>query len=154
MELTQNFIKAKQPCAAGYRWYIRNRHNGTDYQHLLDSLVREGRITDANWLLDNFGPTDTVLEADDIEDDALIFAGMVDLCHQTAMADDEQAVDVGLTTGQVVQDGAKAVGVNTGGSRIGFDLPAVVQLGRRIARWRSDRCMRAHGEAERDTRAG
>lgn len=47
MELTQNFVKAKRPCADGYRWYIRNRHSGTDYQHLLDSLVREGRIGDA-----------------------------------------------------------------------------------------------------------
>lgn len=75
MELTQNFVKAKRPCADGYRWYIRNRHNGTDYQHVLDSLVREGRVTDAIWLVDSFGPTDAVLEADAIEADALVFAG-------------------------------------------------------------------------------
>lgn len=52
MELTQNFIKAKRPCASGYRWYVRNRDGGTDYQHLLDGLVRDGRITDACWLLE------------------------------------------------------------------------------------------------------
>ncbi|MDE4926658.1 hypothetical protein PQH03_18680 [Ralstonia insidiosa] len=71
-----------------------------------------------------------------------------------AVAHDKQAVEVDITVGKIVQDGAKALGIEVGGGRAGFDLPAVVQLGWRIALWRSDRCVRAHGEAERDTRAG
>ncbi|MFX7507200.1 hypothetical protein ABTJ37_23055, partial [Acinetobacter baumannii] len=61
MELTQNFVKAKRPCADGYKWFLRNRHDGSDYQRLLDALVDAGRIGDACWLLDQFGPTDAVL---------------------------------------------------------------------------------------------
>lgn len=39
MELTQNFVKAKLPCADGYKWFLRHRHKGSDYQRLLDALV-------------------------------------------------------------------------------------------------------------------
>jgi len=30
MEITKSFVKAKRPCADGFRWYIRNRRAGGD----------------------------------------------------------------------------------------------------------------------------
>ena len=47
MELSQNFLRAKSPCAAGFRWFVRNRHDGNDYQRVLDALVGDGRVEDA-----------------------------------------------------------------------------------------------------------
>lgn len=77
MELTQRFVKAKRPCADGYRWFLRHQRDGADYQTLLDALVQEGRIDDACWLLDQFGATDTVLEVDNLDADAVVFAGKI-----------------------------------------------------------------------------
>ncbi|KAA9159571.1 hypothetical protein F3K36_29265, partial [Delftia sp. BR1] len=77
MELSQNFLRAKSPCAAGFRWFVRNRHDGNDYQRVLDALVGDGRVEDARWLMNQFGPTDAVLEVDHLEADALVFAGSV-----------------------------------------------------------------------------
>lgn len=77
MELSQNFLRAKSPCAAGFRWFVRNRHDGNDYQRVLDALVSDGRVEDARWLMNQFGPTDAVLEVDHLEADALVFAGSV-----------------------------------------------------------------------------
>lgn len=75
MELTQKFVKSKRPCADGYRWFIRHRERGSDYQQLLDALVRDGRVEDACWLLSQFGPTDAVLTLDEVQAEALVFAG-------------------------------------------------------------------------------
>ena len=76
-DITRQFIRAKQPCADGYRWYLRRQEGASNYQALLDDLVREGRVEDACWMLDQFGPTNDVLEVDHLEADALVFAGSV-----------------------------------------------------------------------------
>lgn len=77
MELTQNFLRGKNPCAMGYRWFVRNNLSGGDYQAAMDTQVAAGRIEDARWLLQNFGPTHAVLEVDHLEADNLVFAGTV-----------------------------------------------------------------------------
>jgi hypothetical protein len=77
MELSQNLIKAKRPCADGYKWFLRNRDDGSDYQRLLDALVRADRVADACWLLQQFGPTDAVLMLNALDAKALVFAGTV-----------------------------------------------------------------------------
>lgn len=77
MEFSKDFLKAKSPCAAGFRWFIRHQHEGKDYQLLLDNLVRDGRIEDACWLLSQFGPTDAELHLEHLEAEALVFAGSV-----------------------------------------------------------------------------
>jgi hypothetical protein len=76
MDISKDFIKAKRPCADGYRWYVRH---GQDhgYQDILDALVDDGRVDDALWLLDKFGPTDTVLTVQTLGAHALVFAGEV-----------------------------------------------------------------------------
>ena len=76
-DITRQFLRAKQPCADGYRWYLRRQEGASNYQALLDNLVREGRVEDACWMLDQFGPTNDVLEVDHLEADALVFAGSV-----------------------------------------------------------------------------
>ena len=76
-DITRQFIRAKQPCADGYRWYLRRQEGASNYQALLDDLVREGRVEDACWMLDQFGPTNDVLDVDHLEADALVFAGSV-----------------------------------------------------------------------------
>ncbi|MEX8194135.1 hypothetical protein [Comamonas guangdongensis] len=75
MELTQNFLRGKNPCAMGYRWFVRNNLAGGDYQAAMDTQVAAGRVEDARWLLQNFGATNTVLEVEHLEADNLVFAG-------------------------------------------------------------------------------
>ena len=58
MQLTKKFVKAKNPCAGGYKWFLRDHNGQGDYQAVLDALVADGRVGDACWLLDQFGPTD------------------------------------------------------------------------------------------------
>ena len=76
--ITRNFIRAKRPCADGYRWLLRRPEADSNYQTLLDDLVRDGRVNDACWLLDQFGPTDDVLQVNHLLADALVFAGTVE----------------------------------------------------------------------------
>lgn len=78
-DITKNFVKAKRPCADGFRWFIRHHHEGSNYQELLDALVAAGRVNDACWLLDQFGPTDGVLEVDSLGADAIVFAGTLEV---------------------------------------------------------------------------
>jgi len=79
MELTKTFVKAKRPCADGFRWFLRHHQDGAGYQQLLDALVADGRVDDACWLLAQFGPTDAVLELDSLEAEALVFAGTLEV---------------------------------------------------------------------------
>src|SRR5687768_15159372 len=79
MDLTKSLIRAKSPCAAGFRWFVRHHEDRGDYQELLDSLVAAGRIDDACWLLSQFGPTNAVLSVDAIEAQAVVFAGTIEV---------------------------------------------------------------------------
>lgn len=67
MDLTQHFIKTKQPCADGFRWFLRHHKDGSSYQDLLDALVDAGRVNDACWLLDQFGTTNETLTLDHLD---------------------------------------------------------------------------------------
>src|SRR5690606_118681 len=75
MQLTKKFVKAKNPCTSGYRWFLRDQNGQGDYQAILDALIADNRVDDACWLLDQFGPTDAVLTVDFIDAKALVFAG-------------------------------------------------------------------------------
>lgn len=112
-DITRQFIRAKQPCADGYRWYLRRQEGASNYQALLDDLVREGRVEDACWMLDQFGPTNDVLEIEHLEADALVFAGSV-RCLGSA------DVDGVLRTGRSL---SVLGGLRVGGAlRVGEDL--------------------------------
>ena len=56
MDFTKDFVRAKNPCADGFRWYLRHHRNGSEYQQVLDHLVRDGRVEDACWLLKTSAP--------------------------------------------------------------------------------------------------
>lgn len=75
MDLTKTFLKAKRPCAEGFRWFIRHHQDGGNYQEILDAFVSAGRVNDACWLLTQFGPTDEILVVDAIDAEAVVFAG-------------------------------------------------------------------------------
>ena len=75
MELTRQFLRAKNPCSNGFRWFSRNLPDGSGYQQALDTLVQAGRVDDACWLLTQFGPTQEVLTVDTLDADAIVFAG-------------------------------------------------------------------------------
>ena len=77
MEFTKQFLRAKNPCANGFRWFVRHVEDGVGYQQALDQLVAAGRVDDALWLLGQFGPTNAVLRADGLEAEAVVFAGTV-----------------------------------------------------------------------------
>ncbi|WP_454674276.1 hypothetical protein [Achromobacter pestifer] len=79
MQLTKKFVKAKNPCAGGYKWFLRDHNGQGDYQAVLDALVADGRISDACWLLDQFGPTDAVLKLDAVDANAIVFAGTLEV---------------------------------------------------------------------------
>lgn len=79
MDLTKNFVKAKRPCTEGFRWFLRHYEDGGNYQELLDALVADGRINDACWLLDQFGPTDAVRTLDTLFAEAMVFAGTLEV---------------------------------------------------------------------------
>lgn len=75
MEFTKTFLRAKSPCADGFRWFVRNIEDGSGYQEALDTLVNAGRVDDACWLLTQFGPTNAVLSVDSLDAQAVVFAG-------------------------------------------------------------------------------
>src|SRR5574337_871855 len=77
MEFTKQFLRAKSPCANGFRWFVRHIEDGVGYQQALDQLVAAGRVDDALWLLGQFGPTNAVLSVDSLEAEAVVFAGTV-----------------------------------------------------------------------------
>ncbi|MCW5654231.1 MAG: hypothetical protein KIT53_10845 [Hydrogenophaga sp.] len=79
MEISRRLVKAKNPCAQGFRWLLRHHPDGHDYQPLLDALVADGRVDDACWLLDQFGPTHAVLRLDRLAGEAIVFAGSLDV---------------------------------------------------------------------------
>ena len=79
MDISRSFVKQKSPCADGFRWFLRNHgEQPGGYQQVLDSLVHAGRVEDARWLLRQFGPTNAVLQAGNIEADAVVFAGSIE----------------------------------------------------------------------------
>ncbi|WP_010457967.1 hypothetical protein [Acidovorax radicis] len=130
-DITRQFIRAKRPCADGYRWYLRRQEGASNYQALLDDLVREGRVEDACWMLDQFGPTNDVLEVEHLGADALVFARSV-RCGGSA------DVDGVLRTGRSL---SVRGGLRVGGAlRVGEDLRVSGAL-------RCDGGVRWHGDA-------
>lgn len=79
MDFTKKFVKAKRPCADGFRWFVKHYADGGNYQDLLDALVEDGRVGDACWLLDQFGPTSEVRELDYVDAQAIVFAGTLNV---------------------------------------------------------------------------
>lgn len=79
MEFTKKFLRAKSPCADGFRWFVRNVEDGSGYQDALDTLVGAGRVDDACWLLTQFGPTNEVMRVDALGAEAIVFAGTIEV---------------------------------------------------------------------------
>lgn len=125
MDITKAFIKAKQPCADGFRWYVRNAHEDSSYQELLDALVAAGRVQDACWLLTQFGPTDATLDLDELGADDFVFAGTVRVRRgieitSTLRVGRSLHADGGIRVGGSLHAGAD---VHSGGAvTIGADL--------------------------------
>ncbi|WP_313701947.1 hypothetical protein [Achromobacter sp.] len=109
MQLTKKFVKAKNPCAGGYKWFLRDHNGQGDYQAVLDALVADGRVGDACWLLDQFGPTDAVLRLDTLDANAIVFAGTLE-------------VRMGINVDTVVRAGRSLI--TGGGIRAGESIVA------------------------------
>ena len=112
MELTQTFLRGKNPCAAGYRWFVRNDLSGKDYQSAMDKQVAAGRVEDARWLLENFGATNSVLELEYLEADNFVYAG-------TLVVHGDVRVSGQLLVGRSLQVGA---GIRAGKVEVGEDI--------------------------------
>ena len=117
MELTQTFLRGKNPCAAGYRWFVRNDLGGKDYQQAMDTQVRAGRVEDARWLLENFGATNTVLELDHLEADHFVYAGTL-IVHGDIRVPGQLLVGRHLHAGAGIRAGTVEVGqdIQSGGA--------------------------------------
>ena len=117
MELTQTFLRGKNPCAAGYRWFVRNDLSGKDYQAAMDTQVAAGRVEDARWLLENFGPTHTVLELEHLEADHFVYAGTL-IVHGDVRVPGQLLVGGKLQVGAGIRAGTLEVGedIHSGGA--------------------------------------
>lgn len=132
MDLNKQFIKTKRPCADGFRWFLKHHQAGADYQPLLDALVRAGRTGDACWLLEQFGPTDAVLELDALDATAIVFAGSLLVrdgieVDTLLVAGGSIRAGGGIRTGQQLSSGGE---IRAGGAiRCGADLSAGGDVG-------------------------
>ena len=117
MELTQNFLRGKNPCAMGYRWFVRNNLAGGDYQAAMDTQVAAGRVEDARWLLENFGSTNSVLELEHLEADNFVYAGTL-IVHGDVRVPGQLLVGRSLQVGGGLRAGQVEVGedVHSGGA--------------------------------------
>ena len=117
MELTQNFLRGKNPCAMGYRWFVRNNLSGGDYQAAMDTQVAAGRVDDARWLLENFGATHSVVEVDHLEADNFVYAGTL-IVHGDVRVPGQLLVGRGLQVGGGIRAGKLEVGedIQSGGA--------------------------------------
>lgn len=125
MELTQTFLRGKNPCAMGYRWFVRNNLGGGDYQAAMDTQVAAGRVDDARWLLENFGPTNTVLELEHLEADNLVYAGTL-IVHGDVRVTGQLLVGRSLQVGGGIRAGQLEVGedIHCGGALFSDRLQA------------------------------
>lgn len=46
MVLTRSFVRAKQPCTDGFRWFVHQFGDGGNYQNMLDEMVAVKRHED------------------------------------------------------------------------------------------------------------
>ena len=117
MELTQNFLRGKNPCAMGYRWFVRNNLAGGDYQAAMDTQVAAGRVEDARWLLENFGSTNSVLDLEHLEADNFVYAGTL-IVHGDVRVPGQLLVGRSLQAGGGIRAGKLEVGedIQSGGA--------------------------------------
>ena len=77
MFITHEMLREKKPCQSGYKRFCELFPNGSEYQAALDGLIADDHIDWAEWLLNKFGKTDDVLELEEFNGKALIFAGSI-----------------------------------------------------------------------------
>lgn len=123
MELTQNFLRGKNPCAMGYRWFVRNNLAGGDYQAAMDTQVAAGRVEDARWLLENFGSTNSVLELEHLEADNFVYAGTL-IVHGDVRVPGQLLVGRSLEAGGGIRAGKLEAGeeIQCGGAIFAGEL--------------------------------
>ncbi len=123
MELTQNFLRGKNPCAMGYRWFVRNNLAGGDYQAAMDTQVAAGRVEDARWLLENFGSTNSVLELEHLEADNFVYAGTL-IVHGDVRVPGQLLVGRSLQAGGGIRAGKLEAGeeIQCGGAIFAGEL--------------------------------
>ena len=123
MELTQNFLRGKNPCAMGYRWFVRNNLAGGDYQAAMDTQVAAGRVDDARWLLENFGSTNSVLELEHLEADNFVYAGTL-IVHGDVRVPGQLLVGRSLQAGGGIRAGKLEAGeeIQCGGAIFAGEL--------------------------------
>lgn len=123
MELTQNFLRGKNPCAMGYRWFVRNNLAGGDYQAAMDTQVAAGRVEDARWLLENFGSTNSVLELEHLEADNFVYAGTL-IVHGDVRVPGQLLVGRSLQAGGGIRAGKLEAGeeIQCGGAIFAAEL--------------------------------
>ena len=127
LDINKKFVKAKRPCADGFRWFIKHFSQGGDYQELLDALVADGRFGDACWLLDQFGPTHAVRVIDHLDAEAMVFAGTLKVMgdvsvDQLLRVGGQLHVQAGVRVGQHAPAGAQAGLIVGDQARIGGGL--------------------------------
>jgi len=78
MFITKDLLQEKGACQSGTRWFLEKFPNGVDYQDLLNALAAENNIEWAQWVLQNFGKLNAVMEVEELTiEGSLFFAGTV-----------------------------------------------------------------------------
>ncbi|MFT9056212.1 MAG: hypothetical protein ABF449_06250 [Ethanoligenens sp.] len=77
-DITHEMICEKGAIHEGWRWFKDNFQDGGEYQDVLNTLADQDRISDAEWLLNAFGPTKDFLVLEDLKSDhSILFAGSI-----------------------------------------------------------------------------
>lgn len=104
MEISTTALRAKRSCASGYRWFARRFSSAAEYLRVVDALVDDGRIDDACWLIDRFGPVDAVRSLDELSAEAFVFPGSLQVRHGVEV-DTVLRIGGSLSTGGGVRAG-------------------------------------------------
>ena len=82
--ITVEMLKVKEACASGMRDFLKEfpreqYPDGADYQEVLNRCAEHKRPNYAEWLLNEFGATNTTLSVDEINTDGYVFfAGRIE----------------------------------------------------------------------------
>ena len=139
--ITVEMLKVKGACASGMRDFLKEfpreqYPDGADYQEVLNRCAEHKRPSYAEWLLNEFGATNTTLSVDKINTDGYVFfAGRIEArCEircKAIMAGREIEAGCGIEAGWGIKAGE---GIKAGwGIKAGEDFGVYAGLAVRLS---------------------
>lgn len=73
MKITKQFLIERGACAPGRNWFTKHFPEGGEHQDVLNALAAEDLADYASWLIEKIGPTEDVLELEQVETEHSVF---------------------------------------------------------------------------------